>query len=175
MKIYYNGSIITMQANSGEEEIAEMPGAVLVRKGKIAAVGNLEEVKSVAGRNAELVDLRGKCLMPAFVDPHSHVFMNGQMSLCANLGNCESFQEIEDALNDYLKVHKISEKGVLLGFGYDHNFLKEGRQPDKRLLDRVSKDIPILILHVSAHLACVNSKALELAGITSDMPNPEGE
>ena len=65
-------------------------------------------------------------------------------------------------------------KDVLIGFGYDHNFLKENAQPDKRVLDQVSAEIPIFILHISGHLACANSAALELAHITADTPDPEG-
>ncbi|MCH5249303.1 MAG: amidohydrolase [Lachnospiraceae bacterium] len=164
--IFYNGTIITMEESS-------VPEAVLVREGSIAALGSLEDVKKAA-KDPEMFDLDGKCLMPSFIDPHSHILMNGQMSMFARLGTCESHQDIIDVLKAFLAEHDIDESGALLGFGYDHNFLKEGSHPNKRVLDQVSTEIPILILHVSAHLACANSKALELAGITGDTPNPQG-
>lgn len=172
--IYYNGSIITMDTPDGASAIQTAPEAVWVKNGLIFGSGKLADLEKKAGEKAKKIDLDGKCLMPSFIDPHSHVAMNGQLALCADLGDCESFQDIIDTLKTYIKEKKIKSKGAVLGFGYDHNFLKEQAHPDKRVLDQVSTEIPIFILHVSAHLGCVNSKALELAGVTSDTPNPEG-
>lgn len=172
--IYYNGSIITMDTPDGASAIQTAPEAVWVKNGLIFGSGKLADLEKKAGEKAKKIDLDGKCLMPSFIDPHSHVAMNGQLALCADLGACESFQDIIDTLKAYIKEKKIKSKGAVLGFGYDHNFLEEQAHPDKRVLDQVSTEIPIFILHVSAHLGCVNSKALELAGVTSDTPNPEG-
>jgi len=163
-----------MEEDSGRATEKNSPEAVYVKNGKIEGVGHLNNLKRSAGNKAELVNLDGKCLMPGFIDPHSHICMNGQMSLCARLGDCESFQDIIDTLKKYITEKKIGSGGAVLGFGYDHNFLKEKAQPDRRVLDQASTKIPILILHVSAHLACVNSRALELAGITAGTTNPEG-
>lgn len=164
--IFYNGPIITMESGPA-------PEAVFVKDGRIAMLGPIEEVRKAA-ENPELFDLNGKCLMPSFIDSHSHFYMNGQMSMFAKLGACESHQDIIDTLNAFLAGHTVDENGVLIGFGYDNNFLKEGAHPDKWVLDQVSTKFPILVLHVSAHLACANSKALELAGITADTPDPQG-
>ncbi|MDE6016329.1 MAG: amidohydrolase [Acetatifactor sp.] len=173
-RIFYNGRIITMEKESAEEELAEAPEAVLVRDGLIAAVGSLEEVLEFAGDEAVKCDLKGKCLMPSFIDAHSHFVMNGQMASWADLSACESFEDIIAVLRAYIGENHITDKDVILGFGYDHNFLREGMQPDKRVLDVVSSTIPIFILHISAHLACANSAALRLAGIDETTPNPEG-
>lgn len=160
--IYYNGNIITME---NEDE----PEAVIVNDGVITFVGNLIEAKKNIGIGARSIDLRGQCLMPSFIDSHSHICMNGQMSLCAWLGDCETYDDIISTLREHMGT-----EGFIIGFGYDHNFLKENGQPDKRILDQVSVDIPIIILHVSAHLACVNSKMLKIAGITEETPDPQG-
>ncbi len=173
-KIYYNGQIITMNHPDVDSEKENAPEAVLVERGIIKAVGKYDEIRQLAGTKAKLIDLKGHCLMPSFIDPHSHIVMNGQMAMLANLGSCHSFQDIIDTLKKYIADKKITSNGAVIGFGYDHNFLSEQSQPDKRVLDRVSTEIPILILHVSAHLACVNSKALELANITDKSLNPEG-
>ena len=172
--IYYNGPIITMEDEDGVGALQNAPEAVYVKDGIIAGVGTLEEMKQMADKKVKLADLNGHCLMPSFIDPHSHIVMNGQMAMCANLGDCESFQDIIDTLKQYISEKKIKAGGVVMGFGYDHNFLKEQGQPDKRVLDQVSTEVAIMILHVSGHLACVNSKALALAGITADTPNPDG-
>ncbi|MDE7271238.1 MAG: amidohydrolase [Acetatifactor sp.] len=173
-RIFYNGRIITMENETAEEELAEAPEAVLVRDGLIAAVGSLEEVLELAGDEAVKCDLKGKCLMPSFIDAHSHFVMNGQMASWADLSACESFEDIIAVLRAYIGENHITDKDVILGFGYDHNFLREGMQPDKRVLDVVSSTIPIFILHISAHLACANSAALRLARIDETTPNPEG-
>ncbi|MDE6699861.1 MAG: amidohydrolase family protein, partial [Acetatifactor sp.] len=136
-RIFYNGRIITMENETAEEELAEAPEAVLVRDGLIAAVGSLEEVLEFAGDEAVKCDLKGKCLMPSFIDAHSHFVMNGQMASWADLSACESFEDIIAVLRAYIGENHITDKDVILGFGYDHNFLREGMQPDKRVLDVV--------------------------------------
>ncbi len=166
--VYFGGKILTM------EHETERPEAVYVNKGMIQAVGSLNSVLTQAGKKARLVDLQGKCLMPSFLDAHSHTVLNGQMSLMADLSECRNFHDIETVMNDYITQNKITEKGIAIGCGYDHNFLEEEAQPAKCVLDRVSTTIPILILHVSGHLACVNSAMLDLAGINSSTPDPQG-
>lgn len=172
--IYYNGKIITMGEADAERALAHAPEALLVKGGRIAAAGRLEEIKASASAQAEYVDLEGNCLMPGFIDPHGHAVMAGQMGMMADLSQCESFAEIIAALKAYIAKNRITEKGAVIGFGYDHNFLAEQAQPDKTVLDQVSTAIPIFIMHVSAHLACANSAALKLSGITGDTPNPDG-
>ncbi len=173
-KIYYNGCILTMAEADAAAEAASAPEAVLIEDGRITAVGTLEAVKKAASGPCEMADLHGRCLMPGFIDPHSHMVMNGQMSLCAPLQGCASYGDIIDAMRAHIAADHTGEDGLALGFGYDNNFLAEGGQPDRRVLDQVSETIPIFILHVSAHLACANSAALRLAGITADTPDPQG-
>ena len=173
-QIFYNGKIITMEHNNAEMELACSPEAVLVRDKRIFKVGNLDTIERIADKNAVWHNLDGTCLMPSFIDAHSHIVMTGQMALLADLSECCSFDDIIHALSDYIESNHCTKEHVVVGFGYDHNFLKEGTHPDKRVLDRVSSEIPILIIHVSAHLACANSVSLALAGIDSETPDPEG-
>lgn len=173
-RIFYNGTILTMTGKDGADEIRNAPEAVLVKDGVIAAAGLMRDILQIADDNAQKTDLEGKCLMPSFIDAHSHMLMNGQMSLFADLSECRSFEEIIDVLDQYRKQNHLSTDDVLIGYGYDHNFLKENAHPDKRVLDQVSVEIPIFILHISGHLACANSTALKLAQITRQTANPEG-
>lgn len=156
------------------DELRHEPEAVLVKDDLISAIGAMRDIIRMTGDSAEKTDLEGKCLMPSFIDGHSHILMNGQMSLFADLSGCQSFEDIIDALHNYQEQSRLTTDDVLIGFGYDHNFLKEEMHPDKRVLDRVNSNIPIFILHVSGHLACANSAALELAHITAKTPDPEG-
>ncbi len=167
-KVYYGGPIITME---GENQSCE---AVLVEKGIIAKTGTLEEVLACAGDKTKLCDLKGKALLPGFIDPHSHIVMNGQMALFADLGDCSCFADVIEKMTKYIKANRISPEGVAVGFGYDHNFLDEQAHPNKFVLDKVSNDIPVIVMHVSGHLACCNSAMLELAGITAQTEDPKG-
>ena len=173
-QIYFNGKILTMSEKTAEDAVSRAPEAVLVRDGIIRALGMLNEVEQESDGDACKVDLQGRCLMPSFIDSHGHFVMNGQMSVCADLSTCESYDDIIRVLKQYIEKNKITEKEVVIGFGYDHNFLAEEGQPDKRVLDQVSREIPILAMHVSGHLACVNSAALALAGIDEKTPEPNG-
>lgn len=170
--LFYNGKIITMAEETLEE--AARPEAVLVSNGLVKKVGSLEEVSRGLSSDVRSVNLQGKCLMPSFIDAHSHIVMNGQMSLTADLSECCSFEDIIDTLKQYAAEHKITNREIVVGFGYDHNFLKEQAHPDKRILDKASTDIPIIIIHVSGHLYCANSVALNLAGISQETENPPG-
>lgn len=165
--IYYGGTIITMEGEN------DRPEALLEDRGMIRFVGSIAEAKAAAP-GARLVDLGGRCLMPGFIDPHSHITMNGQMALFADLSTCRSFDDIVEAMRAYIAENRITEKQVAVGFGYDHNFLREQAHPGKVVLDRVSKTVPVGILHVSAHMGCGNSALLALAGVDENTPDPQG-
>ena len=152
-EIFYNGNIITMEEPDVESAKRNAPEAVLVEGGIIKRVGALRELTAAAGRGVKYYDLNGRCLMPSFIDSHSHYVMNAQMSMCADLSGCNSFEDIVETLTQYIKQNNIKAKHAVLGFGYDHNFLAEEKHPDKNVLDKVSKTIPIFILHDSAHIA----------------------
>ena len=166
--LYYGGPILTM------ENREDKPEAVLVQNGVIKKVGHLDELRNIAGKRVKEYDLRGKCLMPAFIDAHSHITMAGQVSVLADLTECMNYNDIVQKLKSYIKDHHVTAKQAVLGFGYDHNTLCEEKHPTRQILDMVSQDIPIMILHISGHMACVNSKVLQMCGITRDMDDPEG-
>ena len=173
-QVFYNGTIITMAHKCEEEEKNNKLEAVLVRDNYIFKTGRLNEIEKIATNDVEYIDLQGRCLMPAFIDSHSHFVMNGKMSIFADLMNCSSFEEIKTTMIEYIEEKQIAKGDVVIGFGYDHNFLSEQRHPDKLLLDSISKENPIILLHISVHQACVNSCLLDLVGINENTPDPEG-
>lgn len=165
--LFYGGEIVTL-----ETEI--MPEAVLVSNGKIKKVGCFSELKKKATKRTKLYDLQGKCLMPAFIDAHSHMLMAGQVNEFANLTRCRSFIDIQNTMKQYWSEYGGKRKKILVGFGYDQNFLKEQCHPTRECLDEITTEIPIILIHMSAHFACVNSKTLELAGICKETKSPDG-
>ena len=166
--LYYGGPILTMKAENDYVE------SLVEEGGKIIYTGSLEGARKLCGDGAEKTDLQGKTLMPSFIDPHGHISMVAQFTSLADLSECTDFDGIVETLKAYQAEKQIGPDGIIMGFGYDHNFLKEQRHPDKSVLDRVSDEIPIYVLHTSSHMGAGNSAMLKLAGISSSTPDPEG-
>jgi predicted amidohydrolase YtcJ len=173
--LYVGGPIITI---NDAQPTAE---AVLARSGRIVAVGSRAEVEKQAQGPVTTVDLKGKTLLPGFVDPHGHVVMVGLRALAANLlpapdGEGNGIPALQLIVRDWITKNKkiIERYGFIIGFGYDDSQLREQRHPIRTDLDAVSSDVPILIVHQSGHLGVLNSKALEEAGLTRSTPNPPG-
>ena len=170
-KLYYNGDIITME---GEHDFAQ---AVLVADGKIKAVGLYEEVAAQKTEDCQMVDLQGKTLMPSFLDGHSHAATMAPMfaSLC-DLAMCNTFDEIVETLKKYKEEHQIPAGQRIIGINYDDNFLQEHAHPHRDLLDQVSTEHPVTVMHVSVHMVVANSMALEGIHFTDEMDDiPGGE
>lgn len=167
-QLFYNGDIITMENKD------DQPEAVLVRNGIIAAVGTLAELQAQAASDCVQTDLQGNTLMPSFIDAHGHVSMTVQYMAMADLSSAESFEDIVQLLKEFQQQRDLTHGEYIFGYSYDHNFLKEQTYPTRDVLDQVSTESPIVIWHTSAHMAVVNSKALEIVGIDENTPNPEG-
>ena len=165
--IYYGGDILTM-----EEPITVE--AILVKDGIIAQAGSLRDILAQKEEETVLEHLHGKTLLPAFLDPHSHITALASTMGLAPLDGADSFDDIVSRLEDFRKKQTISSGQWLTGFGYDHNFLKEKAHPTKEVLDRAFPDTPVLITHASGHMGVVNSAALAALGVTSRTPDPEG-
>ncbi|MGD8547513.1 MAG: amidohydrolase, partial [Thiohalophilus sp.] len=173
--IYTGGNIITINDEQPDAE------AVAVKDGKIVAVGKKDEVMKTAGENTRQVDLAGKTMLPGFVDAHGHAYAIGLQASTANLlpapdGSGNSVADIQKLLEDWASNNKavVERVGWIAGFGYDDSQLAEKRHPNRDDLDKVSTEIPIIIIHQSGHLGVANSKALEIAGVTSETQNPKG-
>ena len=166
-KLYFGGDIVTMSDEEAE--------AVLVENGRIKKIGKREEFeKEEKDEAVQKLDLHGQTLLPGFIDPHGHISMMGTMSVMANLREDESFSDIQKTLQAYIKDKKIEKGEVVVGFGYDHNFLQEARHPTKEILNEVSTEHPIFISHASGHVGCANDAALTLAGVDENTPEEEG-
>lgn len=173
--IFHDGTIITIDDAQPSAE------AVAVKDGKILAVGKLADVLKTAGEGTKKIDLAGKTMLPGFVDSHGHAWMIGFQSMTANLlpppdGSGKDIESLTKLLKHWTANNKkaIDEIGWIVGFGYDNSQLAEQRHPTRNDLDKVSSEIPILIIHQSGHLGVANSKALAIAGISAETPNPKG-
>ncbi len=174
-RIWSGGTILTMNDGAMRAE------AIAERDGRIVAVGTESEVMELRGQDTRLIDLEGRTLLPGFVDAHGHVVMGGLQALSANLlappdGEVVDIASLQETLRDWLAANEeaVRKTRLVVGFGYDNAQLKELRHPTRDDLDAVSREYPVLIIHQSGHLAALNSKALEIAGISAASSNPEG-
>lgn len=172
--IWFNGPIVTIDDANPEAQ------AVAVKDGKILAVGSHNTVMKTRGSSTKLMDLKGSTLLPGFIDPHGHLSLVGLQAASANLlpppdGLIDAIPKLIATLKTFRQQSPIANKfGVLFGFGYDDSQLQEQRHPTRADLDQVATDIPVVIIHQSSHLGVLNSKALQLAGITASTADPQG-
>ena len=168
--IYVNGVVITMDAVN---TVAE---AVLVREGQIEAVGTSDALLARIDDEAVVVDLRGRTLIPGFVDAHGHFPGSGQTVFSVDLNSppIGSVTDIGELIEELINFAGQRSDGWVVGHGYDDTLLAEKRHPTRDDLDRVSMDRPVAIVHVSGHLAVVNTVALGILGIDESTPDPSG-
>lgn len=173
--IYYGGDIITMEGDS--PVYAE---AVAIKNGKIVFVGSKSDAEKMKGDSTIMNDLKGKTLVPGFIDGHCHFFAFGPQAISANLlatpdGNCNSIDDLINELKTWHAKNGIDKtQGWIIGIGFDDAVLKEKRFPTKEDLDKVSTEFPVMATHISGHFCAVNTKGLEKLGITKATKNPDG-
>ncbi len=171
--IYHGGDILTI------DDTQPTARAIAVKDGKIAAVGKTDDVFVLKGDATRVVDLKGKTLVPGFIDGHSHFINSLQVSRQANCfsppaGPARSIADIVMALKKVQKDHKISKGAFIVGYGYDANVLTDRREMTAADLDAHFPENPVMVQHVSLHGAVFNSLALEKYQITNNTPTPKG-
>ena len=171
--VYRGGTIRTMNS------AAPLAEAVAVSGGRIVAVGSEADVAARAGRDAAIVDLGGRTMLPGFIDCHGHISMTALLMGFQNLapepaGPIRSIEDIKAEFRKFRERTGGGRGGWLLGAMYDDSLLAEKRALTRADLDEVSADQPILAYHASLHVVVVNSAALSLLGITADTPDPQG-
>ncbi len=174
--IYYGGAIITIDDKHPEAE------AIAIKGGMIIAVGTKDDVLKLKGDASKLIDLKGKALLPGFIDSHGHLITAGLQRSVAILlpppdGKIDSIGGLQTLLKEWAEsdaAKRIAGGRLIIGFGYDDAQLKERRHPTRQDLDAISSDKPVVIIHQSGHLGVMNSRALQMAGITATSQDPPG-
>lgn len=162
-KLFTGGTIYTVDAERSRAE------AVCIEGNKITYVGDLQGAQAFCDEHTERVDLQGKMLLPGFIDGHCHPLLAAHYLCGVYLEIDYSVQDCLDAIRAYVEENPDEES--YLGIGYAEWIFDE-KGPKKELLDEICADKPMLIFGSSGHEAWVNTKTLELAGITKDTPDP---
>ncbi len=176
---FINGKIYTVDQ---QQPLAE---AVVVADNKITFVGSNEEAEKFIDASTKLTDLNGKLMLPGFNDSHLHFISGGYYLLGINLRKAKSKEEFVSILKDYVKNREGSSSSAddrispklgrwVTGGRWDHESWKVKKVPTKELIDDFTATTPVFVSRIDGHMGLANSKALELAGITKDTPNPDG-
>jgi predicted amidohydrolase YtcJ len=163
--VLINGIIRTMDLKKPTAE------AVAVREGKIIYVGSTQEINSLIDKNTNLIDCNGKLVLPGFIDNHTHFVYGGFQLTGINLREAKTRKEFSQLISDFVKTNNGK---WITGGDWDHEAWENKSLPTKQMIDDSTKDTPIFVTRFDGHMGLANSKALELAGITSETTNPKG-
>jgi predicted amidohydrolase YtcJ len=146
--------------------------AIAIKEGRFIAVGPNEAVNAHVGPNTQIIELAGKTVVPGLIDSHLHQLFAGLNGPAVQLLGARTVADVQKAIADRVDRTEAG-KWVIASSGWHESILAEGRMPTRHELDKVSPNNPVFIPR-GGHVVTVNSKALELAGITKDTPNPQG-
>jgi len=161
-----NGHIVTMNATS---DICE---AIAIRGGRIVGVGTQAEVESFAGEVTRIVDLDGRTVIPGLIDSHMHMLWCATSAASPQLLDARSVADIQAVVRE-AAANLPEGEWIVTGAGWHESLLTEGRMPTRWELDEAVPNHPVFIPR-GGHVAACNSRALEMAGIDRNTPDPAG-
>jgi len=167
-----NGKIVTMNP------VEPTAQALAVRGGKITALGADAAAQRWVGPNTKVIDLHGMLAIPGFIEGHGHFTGVGEFRMGLDLREARTWNDIVDQVGRAVKQAKPGE--WIIGRGWHQSKWASAPTPNvegfptHESLDKVSPNNPVLLTHASGHAAFVNGKALEMAGVTPQTPNPSG-
>ena len=161
-KVFINAIIYTIDIKN------RMYQAMGIKDGKIAVLGTNDEVMSFAGVNTEILELRGKCILPGFIDPYSSIpeelLMKDAVSLC----DCNNTDDYINAVNRYIKNNNV-DIICCTGWKYEDEFRHRGQW-----LNKIQCNKPIIVIDYSNEVLLLNEKAVEYFKISNNTVAPVG-
>ena len=168
IRVYTNADVMTM--NPEQPKVTTFG----TFKNRFLGVGSDQFLKTIPGTMVEHIDLQGKTVIPGFIESHNHLSMYAATLLQLDC-RAETVRDIETLKREVKNKAIQTDSGQwILGFGYDDTLISDCRHLNCSDLDVAAPHHPVLIMHVSAHLAYANSKAMVISGVGSETPDPEG-
>jgi predicted amidohydrolase YtcJ len=168
--VLHNGQVLTLAHGLGVAQ------AVAIRDGRVIQVGDDRSLRRLVGRHTEVIDLKGRTALPGINDSHLHGVRTGLSLPPYNIdvgpAAVSSIADIAQAVG--AAVSQVSPGAWVRGKGWNESTFAEGRPPTRHDLDAVSPDNPVALLDWSNHQLWVNTKALEVAGVTAATEAPPG-
>ncbi len=162
--LFEGGTILTMESDQPRAE------AVAVRGREIVYVGERRGAQAWVGPATQRVDLKGGTLLPGLIDSHVHPLLGALLRSGLGLKIESREREVLTSIADYVKANPGT--GVFFGQGWDANLFRDQGGPHRRDLDAISADRPMFFFSSDGHSGWANSKALQMAGITSATKDP---
>jgi predicted amidohydrolase YtcJ len=165
-QVFIHADVVTMDPERPSAQ------AIAVSGDRFGAVGSEEEVGLWVGGETRIVDLAGKTVVPGFIESHSHPSLYAMTLLQADCRTPPNWtvEEVKGRLK--AMAREVGPGKWVRGWGYDDTLVAERRHLDRGHLDEAAPTNPVLVSHVSGHLAYANSVALEMAGIGPKSPQP---
>jgi predicted amidohydrolase YtcJ len=164
--IVLNGKIWTVSRANPEAE------AFAVARGRIVAIGTSADMRRLVGPKTLILDAKGRRIVPGFYDSHVHLLGSGLRLSEVALKDAKDEAEFGQRLRDFDR--KLPRDRWLLGGEWDHDRTFAGQLPSAALIDKYVADRPVFLRRYDGHMAVVNSRVLQLAGITAETPDPPG-
>lgn len=170
--ILKNGFVFTLNP------VRKYVQAVAIRGERILAIGSDEEMMRYRGPNTRILDVQGRFVCPGFNDAHLHLASGAQAMSEVDLRGVNSMRELRRRI-----IRKLSQyppggwalgRGWIVGRGWDQTLFPDEEWPTRHKLDVYARDVPLFLRRICGHVALVNTKALQIAGIDSETPDPPG-
>lgn len=165
--LFTNGFLYDVSTGTVRQE------SLLVQDGIITDCGDESKCRLASRAQPQLIDLKGRILLPAFTDCHTHFVEYAKSRIMVNLDNCNSLEEIISYLETYRDKSPYDFPWIL-GGGWDRNKLAEPQKLNRHLLDKIFPDKPVALMSKDYHSRLCNSLALKISGIDSMPQNPKG-
>ena len=164
--VFVEGTIYTVDP---ERTVAE---AVAVKNGSIVFVGGNEVARGFVGPNTKVIDLGGRLMLPGFQDSHIHPMSGGIEAMSCDLNGLAGLPEYRGRIAEYAAANP--NLPWITGGGWSMAEFGPGGIANKSILDELVPDRPVYLTSFDGHTGWANSKALEIAGINNDTPDPAG-
>lgn len=170
--VLYNGKIITVDKNNTITE------AIAISADTIMSVGSNESIKSYINDSTKKINLKGQTVLPGFIDSHAHLIGTGKAKVILNLQKAKNWDEVVSLVKNAVSNTKRGE--WIIGRGWHQE--KWNPKPVNNVkgypyhykLSKVSPNNPVLLSHASGHAIFANEKAMQIAKISPNTPNPHG-
>lgn len=164
--LLHNGTLITMDPLKPQAE------ALAIQGERIVWVGENKDSSAWIGPNTKVIDLKGACATPGFIDTHAHIVYTGLAKKYLQLSGCQDKEEVLELVKKQVK--KSREGEWILGFGWSEGRWLNKAHPTASDLDQVAPHNPVVLRRADSHAIWVNSCVLKLAGIDASTPDNEG-
>lgn len=170
--VLLNGKIVTVEPPPAQAQ------AIAVRGDRIVALGTTAQIKRHVGPSTQAIDLKGRLVVPGFIEGHGHFTGVGEAQLNLNLMKVKSWDAVVAMVAEAVKSAKPGQ--WIYGRGWHQEKWTKKPEPNvegfptHHSLSAVSPDNPVLLTHASGHASFANAKAMELSKLTRETPNPEG-